>query len=224
MLSLQKSTSDWIGLGYDFSSPSIASTSTTIFVPPANNVETENNAVKNDLASENIDNGKSILGALPKLDKKEVKNPKAKKANSQKPKQKKQHLCHHWGAADHTRPNCYKWLATQQSNGMIASGSQNQLQSSLAPLGDLLKALMFLLNLNGFNSSPSPPVQGFNQRKGSSKVWKKNDSKWFYHFLLSSCFCLLHYLCILLLFWVSLVLCFALFNMFLFVYFQFLVI
>ena len=32
---------------------------------------------------------------------------------------------------------------------MIASGSQNQLQSSLAPLGDLLKALMFLLNLKG---------------------------------------------------------------------------
>ena len=83
---------------------------------------------------------------------------------------------------------------------MIASGSQNQLQSSLAPLGDLLKALMFLSNLNGFNSSPSPSVQGFNQRKGSSKVWKKKDSKWFYHFLLSSCFCLLHYLCVLLYF------------------------
>ena len=42
------------------------------------------------------------------------------KANSQKPKQKKQHLCHHCGVAGHTRPNYYKWLATQQSNGMIA--------------------------------------------------------------------------------------------------------
>ena len=83
---------------------------------------------------------------------------------------------------------------------MIVSGSQNQLQSSLAPLSDLLKALMFLSNLNGFNSSPSPPVQGFNQRKGSSKVWKKKDSKWFYHFLLSSYSRLLHYLCVLLLF------------------------
>ena len=31
MLSLQKSTSDQISLGYDFSSPSIASTSTTVF-------------------------------------------------------------------------------------------------------------------------------------------------------------------------------------------------
>ena len=105
---------------------------------------------------------------------------------------------------------------------MIASGSQNQLQSSLTPLGDILKALIFISNLNGFNSSPSPLIQGFNQRKGSSKVWKKKDSKWFYHLLLSSCFCLLHYLCVLFLFWVSLVLCFALFNMFLFVYFQFL--
>ena len=161
-LSLQKSTFDRTGLGYGFSSSSIASTSTTIFVPPSNNVEIENNSVKIDLASKNLDKGKSILGAPPKQDKKEVKNPKAKKANSQKPKQKKQHLCHHCGAANHTQPNCYKWLATQQSNDMIASGSQNQLQSSLAPFGDLFKALVFLLNLNGFNSSPSPLVQEFN--------------------------------------------------------------
>ena len=50
MLSLQKVASDRTGLGYDFSSPSIVSTSTTIFVPPANNVETKNNDVKNELA------------------------------------------------------------------------------------------------------------------------------------------------------------------------------
>ena len=113
MPSFQKSTSDWTGLGYGFSSSNIASTSITIFVPPSNNVEIENNDVKTDLASENIDKGKSILGAPPKQDKKEAKNPKAKKANSQKPKQKKQHLCHHCGVASHTRPNCYKWLVTQ---------------------------------------------------------------------------------------------------------------
>ena len=52
MLSLQKSTSNWTSLGYDFSSPSIASASTTIFVSPTNNVESENNDVKNVLASE----------------------------------------------------------------------------------------------------------------------------------------------------------------------------
>ena len=69
-------------MGYDFFSPIIASTSTTIFVPPANNVESDNIDVKNELASENIDNGKSILGAPPKQDKKEVKNPRAKKSNS----------------------------------------------------------------------------------------------------------------------------------------------
>ena len=66
MLGLQKSSSDRTSLGYDFSSPSISSTSTTVFVPLANNIETNNNVVKNDLASENIDNGKSILGAPPK--------------------------------------------------------------------------------------------------------------------------------------------------------------
>ena len=112
MLSIQKSASDRIGLGYDFSSSNIASTSATVFVPPSNNVEIENNEIKTELASENLDKGKSILGAPPKLEKKDVKNPRAKKTNSQKPKQEKQHLCHYCGAAGHTRPNCYKWLAT----------------------------------------------------------------------------------------------------------------
>ena len=158
MLSIQKSASDHTGLGYGISSSNTAFTSTTVFVAPANNTEIENTDVKISLASENLDKSKSILGTPPKLEKKEAKNPKAKKANSQKPKQKKQHLCYHCRATGHTRPNCYKWLATQQSNGMIASGSQNQLQSSLTPLGDLLKILMFLSNLNDFNSSPSPPV------------------------------------------------------------------
>ena len=108
ILSLQKSASDWTSLGYGFSSFNIASTSTAIFVPPANNVEIENNDVKTNLTSENLDKGKSILGAPLKQDKNEAKNPRTKKANSQKPKQKKQHLCHHCGVANHTWPNCYK--------------------------------------------------------------------------------------------------------------------
>ena len=108
MLSFQKSTSDRTGLGYDFSSPNIASSSTAMFVSPANNVNFENNDVKTDLASENIDKGKSILGAPPKLDKKETRNPRTKKGNNQKSKQKKQYLCHYCGASGHTRQNCYK--------------------------------------------------------------------------------------------------------------------
>ena len=112
MLSIQKSAFDRTGIGYDFSSSNIASTNTIVFVSPSNNVEIENNNVKTNLASENLDNGKSILGAPPTLGKKNTKNPKAKKATSQKPKQKKQHLYHHCGFAGHTRPNCYKWLAT----------------------------------------------------------------------------------------------------------------
>ena len=125
MLSLHKSTFDRIGLGYELSSLSIASISTTIFVPPANNVESENNDVKNELASENVDKGKFILEAPPKLDKKEIKNSRVKKGITQKPKQKKQHFCHHCGVVGHTQPNCYKWLATQKSNNMITLGDQN---------------------------------------------------------------------------------------------------
>ena len=82
MLSLQKFASNGTGLGYDFSSPNIAFASTTIFIPSADNIETKNNDVKNELASENIDKGKSILRAPPKLDKKEIKNPRAKKGKS----------------------------------------------------------------------------------------------------------------------------------------------
>ena len=89
MLSFQKSTSSRTGLGYDFSSPNIASSSTTMFVSLANNVDSKNNDVKTILASENIDKGKSILGAPPKFDKKETKNPRTKKGNNQKSKQKK---------------------------------------------------------------------------------------------------------------------------------------
>ena len=66
MLSLQKSAFDWTGLGYGFSSSNIASTSTIVFVPSSNNVEIENNNVKTDLPSENLDKGKFILGATPK--------------------------------------------------------------------------------------------------------------------------------------------------------------
>ena len=73
MLSLQKSASDKIGLGYDFSSLNTTSSSTTIFISPTNNVESKNNDVKNVLASENIDKGKSILGAPPKLLRKRLK-------------------------------------------------------------------------------------------------------------------------------------------------------
>ena len=79
MLSIQKSASDRTGLGYGLSSSNTAFTSTTIFVPPASNTNIENTDVKISLASENLYKGKSILGAPPKLDKKDVKNPKAKK-------------------------------------------------------------------------------------------------------------------------------------------------
>ena len=70
MLSIWKSASDQTSLGYGFFSSNIASTSTTVFVPPSNNVEIENNNVKIDSASENLDKSKSILEAPPKLEKK----------------------------------------------------------------------------------------------------------------------------------------------------------
>ena len=55
MLSSQKVASDKTGLGYDFSSPNIVSSSTTFFVSLANNVNSENNELKTEIASENLD-------------------------------------------------------------------------------------------------------------------------------------------------------------------------
>ena len=71
-------------MGYDFSSPNIASSSTTMFVSPANNVNSESNETKTEIASENIDKSKSILGAPPKLEKKETRNPRTRKVNNKK--------------------------------------------------------------------------------------------------------------------------------------------
>ena len=170
MLSFQKAASNKTSLGYDFSSPNIASSSTIVFVSPADNVNSENNEFKTEIANENLDKDKSILGAPPKVEKKETRNPRTKKVNNQKYKQKNQHLYHHCRVSGHTRPNCYKWLATKHSNDTISSRNQNQFPSSFTPLRDLLKALMFLSNLNGFNSSHSSPDQRFAQRKGSYKV------------------------------------------------------
>ena len=110
---------------------------------------------------------------------------------------------------------------------MIASGSQNWLQSSLAPLDDLLKALMFLSNLNGFNSSPSPPVQGFNQRKCFPRCGRKrtlSDFITFFYLLVFVC-CIT---CVFCLYFESVqfyalfcLTCFCLFIFSLFIYFVF---
>ena len=72
MLSFQKAASDKTDLGYDFSSPNIASSSTTVFVSPADNVNSKNDEAKTEIASENLDKGKSILGVPPKVERKRL--------------------------------------------------------------------------------------------------------------------------------------------------------
>ena len=74
MLSFQKAAFDKTGLGYDFSSPSIASSSKIVFASPADNVNSENNEFRSKIASENLDKEEFILGAPPKVEKKETRN------------------------------------------------------------------------------------------------------------------------------------------------------
>ena len=117
------------------------------------------------------DKGKFILGAPPKVGKKETKQKNNHSTNKKSPP-KKPYFCHYCGASGHTRPNCYKWLTTQQSNSVSSLGNQNQLQLSLASLGELLKEFMTLSNFNGFNSSSFSSGQKFMQKKGSSsRLW-----------------------------------------------------
>ena len=101
-------------MGYELSNSShITSSSKTIFVSPANNENLKKNETKTEIASENnLDKGKSILRAPPKIKKKETRNPMSNKAKNKKSQPKKSHFCLHYGASRHTRPNCYKWLAT----------------------------------------------------------------------------------------------------------------
>ena len=79
MLSFQKVASDKTDLRYDFSSPNIASSSTTVFVSLVDNVNSKNDEAKTKIASENLDKGKYILRAPPKVEKKETRNPRNKK-------------------------------------------------------------------------------------------------------------------------------------------------
>ena len=84
MLSFQKAASNETVLGYDFSSYNIASSSTIMFVSSTDNDNSKNDEAKTDIASENLDKGKSILGASPKVEKKETRNPRTKKVNNKK--------------------------------------------------------------------------------------------------------------------------------------------
>ena len=99
---------------------------------------------------------------------------------------------------------------------MLSSRNQNQFPSFFTPLRDLLKALMFLLNLNGFYSSLLPLDQRITQKKGSFKAWKEKDLKWFSHFFSLFPYGYALLVCFTFLFWVSLVLFFVCFFMFLF--------
>ena len=70
MLSFQKATSDKTGLGYEFSSSNIASFNEIFLVSPANDNDAENNEAKTEISNENLDKGKSILGAPLRLKRK----------------------------------------------------------------------------------------------------------------------------------------------------------
>ena len=111
MLNFQKSASNKTGLEYDHSLSSCSTSSNAlnrvIFVPPANNDNCEVTELKTENVSEyKNDKGKSILGAPPKVGKKEIKWNNYHSTNK-KSQPKKPHFYHYCGASGHTHPNCY---------------------------------------------------------------------------------------------------------------------
>ena len=66
-------------MGYDFSSSNIALSSTTVFVSSADNDNSKNDEAKTQIASENLDKGKSILGAPPKVERKRLETLELRK-------------------------------------------------------------------------------------------------------------------------------------------------
>ena len=54
-----------------------------MFVSLADNVNSKNDETKTEIISENLDKGKSTLGAPPKVEK-ETRNPRTKKVNNKK--------------------------------------------------------------------------------------------------------------------------------------------
>ena len=55
-----------------------------MFVSPVDNVNSKNDEAKIEIGSENLDKGKSILGAPTKVKKKEARNPRTKRENNKK--------------------------------------------------------------------------------------------------------------------------------------------
>ena len=104
---------------------------------------------------------------------------------------------------------------------MIVSGDQNKFPSSFAPLGDLFKASCSFRTWTVSILPPHCRFKGLIKGKVLPRCGRKrapSDSITFFSLFM---FLFLHNLYVLHLFWVSLVLCFTLFNMFLFVWFQF---
>ena len=120
MLSIQKSSFNktWLGIVSYFSTHANSNSAChdIIFVPPCDDTKIDNNASKTEVEIKvKNDKQKSILGAPLKPVKKEGKKDSHHSTNK-KNQPKKIHFCYHCGVARHTRPSCYKWLASQQNN------------------------------------------------------------------------------------------------------------
>ena len=104
----------------------------------------------------------------PKLSTFKVRSPSRKPSIS-----KTTHVCHHCGASGHTQPNCFKLFPHKR----VSNRSHPLSKGSVAILGELLEALIFLTQFQG-NSNSSKSFSGHTRTHAFSSSWPNTRAVW----------------------------------------------
>ena len=137
MLSVQKSRSDKIGLGF-VKSINVSAPNSTIFVP-SSSFEPPVSEVVSEVV-------KPLEVTLPRKIRVELKESKPKEPTFSKDKShdKPAWVCHFSGKSGHIHPNCYKLQATKRANKPKVP--MPQAQDPMVLIGELVKALNLYSN------------------------------------------------------------------------------
>ena len=144
ILSVQKSSSDKIGLGF-VESISMSAPHSTNFVPSSTYETLVSEAVKPSMSE-----AKPIEVTPPRKIKVGYK-PKASNPFKGKTHDKPGWICHFCGKFGHIRPNCYKLQAAKRANKPKVPMAQAQ--DPMVLIGELVKTLNFYSNLGVGNHS-----------------------------------------------------------------------
>ena len=163
ILSVQKSPSDIIGLGF-IESISVFALHSTNFVPSSSSEPFVSEAVKPFMSE-----AKPIKVTPPRKIRVDLHESKPKAPNPSKGKthDKPAWICHFCGKSEHIRPNCYKLQAAKRANKPKVPVPQTQ--DPMVLIGELVKALNLYSNFGVGNHSHVN--KNSNARGASKKFW-----------------------------------------------------